>query len=203
MLMQRTTVYGNTTDDIGKNQMEPHLWVERHADYLYAYAFSRINDEHQARDLVQDTFLAALQKAERFRGESTERTWLTAILKYKVIDIYRKKSNAFAARDEYGTAADEEEYFDPDLNNWKREHWPAPFEIEDQDPLHNKEFMSILQRCMQKLPPLWLSVFKLKHMEDEGTEHICKEMRISSANFWVIIHRAKVNLRACLQKNWI
>lgn len=196
----QSTVY-NTIGNAGKNKVEPHLWVERHADYLYSYAYSRVNDEEQARDLVQDTFLAALQKTDGFRGDSNERTWLTAILKYKIIDIYRKKSSVFVAWNE--SAANEEEYFDPDLNNWKREHWPAPFGIEDHDPLHNKELMSILQKCMDKLPPLWLSVFKLKHMDDEGTEYICKEMRISSANFWVIIHRTKVNLRSCLQKNWV
>jgi RNA polymerase sigma-70 factor (ECF subfamily) len=73
----------------------------------------------------------------------------------------------------------------------------------EHDPLHNKEFMSVLEQCMQKLPPLWLSVFTLKHMDDEVTENICKALRITSANFWVVMHRAKVNLRSCLQKNWI
>jgi RNA polymerase sigma-70 factor (TIGR02943 family) len=201
--MQSTPVHENIVDITGKSLLEPHLWVDRYADYLYGYAISRLNNEEQAQDLVQDTFLSALEKAEAFRGDSNERTWLTAILKYKIIDVYRKKSAVFISRDEYGTATDEEEYFDPDLNNWKREHWPAPFGVEEHDPLHNKEFMGVLQKCMQRLPPLWLSVFKLKHMEDEKTEIICRDMRISSSNYWVIIHRAKVNLRSCLQKNWI
>ena len=95
------------------------------------------------------------------------------------------------------------EFFDPDLNNWKKEHWPAPFGIEEHDPLHNKEFNLVLQRCMGKLPPLWFAVFSRKHMDDDHTDTICKELKITSANFWVIIHRAKVNLRSCLQKNWI
>ena len=71
--------------------MEPHRWVEKHADFLYSYAQARINDEDLAKDLVQDTFLAALEKATSFRGNSSERTWLVAILKNKIIDIYRKK----------------------------------------------------------------------------------------------------------------
>ncbi|WPU94767.1 sigma-70 family RNA polymerase sigma factor [Mucilaginibacter sabulilitoris] len=196
-----------SNEDIVGNQagtlLEPHLWVERYADYLYKYAFGRLNDEQQARDLVQDTFLAALEKTGNFRGDSNERTWLTAILKYKVIDVYRKKSSVLVVTDQFGSAADEDEYFDPELNNWKREHWPQLFGVEENDPLHNKEFMGVLQQCLKRLPPLWMSVFRLKHLEDEITETICKEMKISSANFWVIIHRAKVNLRSCLQKNWI
>jgi len=182
---------------------EPGQWVDRHADYLFNYAAARLNDTELARDLVQETFLAALEKLGSFRGDSTERTWLTAIIKYKIIDIYRKKSAGFTARDETGTPADEPEYFDADLNHWKKEHWPAPFGTEEHDPLNNKEFMNVLQRCMQKLPPLWMSVFRMKHLDDEGTEEICRSLRISASNFWVVIHRAKVNLRSCLQKNWI
>ena len=69
--------------------------------------------------------------------------------------------------------------------------------------LVNKEFNSILQKCMQKLPVLWLSIFTMKHMDDQSTDMICSELKITQSNFWVIIHRTKLNLRACLQKNWI
>ncbi|WP_246229552.1 RNA polymerase sigma factor [Mucilaginibacter humi] len=76
--------------------LNPHKWVDNHADYLYAYAISRISDEEQARDLVQEVFLAALERAGKFEGKSTERTWLTAILKNKIVDVYRKRSSGLA-----------------------------------------------------------------------------------------------------------
>ena len=183
--------------------LEPKKWVELYADYLYNYALGRLNDEETARDLVQDTFLSALEKTSSFRGDSTERTWLTAIIKYKIIDVYRRQSRGLSVKKGDAFGDDENEFFDADLNHWKKEHWPAPFGVEQYDPLNNKEFMSTLQRCLTKLPPLWNSVFKMKHIDDEQTDEICKEMRISASNFWVIIHRAKVNLRSCLQKNWI
>lgn len=201
--MRSEPVADTIAEPAGKHLLTPENWVAQHADYLYNYALSRLNNEEVARDLVQETFLAALEKTGSFRGESNERTWLTAIVKYKIIDIYRKKANSFTSTDEFGTPASEPEWFDPDLNNWKKEHWPAPFGVEEHDPLHNKEFMRVLQQCMSRLPPLWMSVFKLKHMDDEQTETICQQMRLTSSNFWVIIHRAKVNLRSCLQKNWI
>ena len=75
------------------NLLNPRQWVAAHADYLYAYAITRINDEEQAKDLVQETFLAALEKVNNFEGKSSERTWLTAILRNKIIDVYRKKSS--------------------------------------------------------------------------------------------------------------
>ena len=73
---------------------------------------------------------------------------------------------------------------------------------EDTDPLANKELAAILKKCLQKLPALWLSVFTMKQMDDIATEIICKELKVTPANFWVIIHRAKLNLRACIQKSW-
>jgi RNA polymerase sigma-70 factor (TIGR02943 family) len=182
--------------------LNPHKWVDNHADYLYAYAISRISDEEQARDLVQEVFLAALERAGKFEGKSTERTWLTAILKNKIVDIYRKRSSGLANIDANIERQPDQDFFD-DEGHWKEETYPRQFGVEDNDPLHNKEFNRVLQQCMQKLPALWLAVFTMKHMEDQPTNVICTELKVTDSNFWVIIHRTKLNLRACLQKTWI
>ncbi|MCC8424443.1 sigma-70 family RNA polymerase sigma factor [Mucilaginibacter sp. UR6-11] len=183
--------------------LNPHKWVDNYADYLYAYALARLNDEEQARDLVQEVFLAALERADMFEGKSTERTWLTAILKNKIIDTYRRRSSGLNNVTIRAAEQEQEDFFYPADGHWREEHRPKEFGIEDHDPLHNKEFNLVLQQCLKKLPALWLAVFTMKHMEDESTENICTELKVTSANFWVIIHRTKLNLRACLQKTWI
>jgi RNA polymerase sigma-70 factor (TIGR02943 family) len=182
--------------------VNPHKWVENYADYLYAYAITRLNDEEQARDLVQETFLAALERVDKFEGKSSERTWLTAILKNKIIDVYRQRSSGLINYDLGGAGREQEDFFENE-GHWAKKHSPTEFGVEDHDPMHNKEFNRVLQNCMQKLPALWMAVFSMKHMDDEATDTICAELKVSAANFWVIIHRAKLNLRACLQKNWI
>lgn len=182
--------------------LKPTQWVSAHADYLYAFARVRIADEEQAKDLVQETFLAALQRADKFEGKSSERTWLTAILKNKIVDVYRKKSTLIPSQ--ITNAANDQNFFDEaDGGHWTAEHYPRPFGIDKTTPLETKEFNGILKACMDKLPPLWLGVFTLKHIDDESSETICAELSLTSSNFWVIIHRAKLNLRACLQKNWV
>jgi RNA polymerase sigma-70 factor (TIGR02943 family) len=183
---------------------QPHLWVERHADYLYNYAFARLNDDDLSRDLVQDTFLAALEKVGAFKGDSTERTWLTAIMKHKIVDVYRKSVAKGVARFKSTDGESQQRgFFDPDNGHWNPPYYPQLLGVEDNDPLSNKELAGVLQRCLKKLPPQWLSVFTLKHVDDHKTEVICKSLKISAGNFWVIMHRAKLNLRECLQKHWL
>jgi len=186
-----------------QHQLNPHQWVAAHADYLYGFAITRINDDELARDLVQDTFLAALQKTTGFQGKSSERTWLTAILKNKIIDVYRKKSSGLQNITEKEAEDEQNDFFNADDGHWTKSSGPKEFGIEDNDKLMSKEFEQIMKRCLQKLPALWISVFTMKHIDEEPTETICTELKVSQANFWVIIHRAKLNLRACLQRNWI
>jgi len=186
------------------NGVDASQWVNKYADYLYSYAVARLNDEEQARDLVQETFLGALERIDKFEGRSSERTWLTAILKNKIMDVYRKRASRLGRRTEAPIESYEQhEFFYAENGHWREEHWPKAFGIEEYDPLSAKEFQHVLKKCMQKLPSLWLSVFTMKHIDDEKTEMICSELNVTPANFWVIIHRTKLNLRSCLQQNWI
>ncbi|MEO8173535.1 MAG: sigma-70 family RNA polymerase sigma factor [Sediminibacterium sp.] len=182
------------------NVAQPDGWVDKYADYLFRFALSRVNDKVTAQDLVQETFLSALEHVSDFEGRSTEATWLTAILKNKIIDLYRKRSSGIAKRTESLEEQPDMDFFDAADGHWKDVFRPKEFGIAG-DRVTAKEFTSILQQCMQKLPPLWFSVFSLKHMEDESSEKICKNMKITPSNFWVIMHRSKLNLRTCLEKN--
>src|ERR1700712_4157044 len=102
--------------------LNPRLWVDAHADYLYGYTLSRLNDEELAKDLVQETFLAALQKVDKFEGKSSERTWLTAILKNKIIDVYRKKSAVIVSSAITDAEADQRDFFNPEDGHWNEAH---------------------------------------------------------------------------------
>jgi len=194
----------NTVAFVKENTTDPENWVENYADYLFRYAVTRLNDPEQCRDLVQETFLAGLEKLGGFKGASSEKTWLTSILKNKIIDIYRKKSSGLSINSETEDADyEQQDFFDAADGHWNVRHQPREFGVEYQDHLVSKEFQGILQQCMQKLPALWFAVFSMKHLDEEATEFICTELKLSASNFWVIIHRTKVSLRSCLQKNWL
>ncbi len=193
--VKETTLYND------RLKVQPHLWIDCYADYLYNYAMYRLKDEEMAKDLVQETFLAALEGVDKFEGRSSEKTWLTAILKYKIIDVYRNRSKGAVANNSPDAIAGKA-FFQED-GHWNVEDRPRAFGIEQVDKLEKKEFESILLKCMQKLPALWMAIFNMKFIDDEKADKICSELKISSGNYWVIIHRAKVNIRACLQKNWL
>ncbi|MBC7950143.1 MAG: sigma-70 family RNA polymerase sigma factor [Chitinophagaceae bacterium] len=192
---------GKTTTE-KRNTTAPNQWVEQYADYFYAYTIARINDEELARDLVQETFLAGLERLDRFEGKSTERTWLTAILRNKIVDVYRQRSSGLNNDNAISNIDEQDDFFNADDGHWKETHYPKEFARTPDDQLLAKEFHIVLRRCMNKLPSLWIAVFTMKHMDELATENICKELKVTAANFWVIVHRTKLNLRACLQKNW-
>jgi RNA polymerase sigma-70 factor (TIGR02943 family) len=188
-----------------RQSIDPHQWVAKYADILYSYALTRLDSEEQASDLVQETFLAALEGLATFKGESAEQTWLMAILKYKVIEVYRKRNSGLRAEPLEQHQAPEAEFFEPDNGHWKAAYSPQAFGLEaaGPDPLAQKELAAILSKCLKKLPALWYSVFCLKHVDETETAVICAALKVSNGNFWVIMHRAKLHLRACIQREWI
>jgi len=127
--------------------LDPNNWAQTHADYLFNYTITRVNNEDLAKDIVQETFFSALKAQENYRGQAAERTWLISILKRKMIDYYRK--------------------------------------------INSKKGKAEVRM-----------VFLLKTVENYETEEICNELDITASNLWVIIHRARHQLRKCLEENW-
>lgn len=178
---------------------DPTQWVERYGDYLYTYAYYRVGSAEVAEDLVQDTFIAALNARQSFRGESSEKTWLVSILKRKIIDHYRKetRSREEPGDDRYSPFVDE----GPDRGKWDVQHRPADWTTETTD-MDRETFYQVLELCLSLLPERWSGVFRLKTLEELPTQQVCKELGITSSNFWVIMHRARLRLRECFEKNW-
>jgi RNA polymerase sigma-70 factor (ECF subfamily) len=180
------------------NTLQPEQWVDRHADYLYNYALARVSDAELARDLVQETFIAGLQSAPHFKGNAAERTWLVAILKRKVIDQYRKaNSRKGKAEVRMGFPAHSERE-----GEWLETMAADPESTQENDAIENEELGLAIQRCLAALPERQARVFTMKTIQGMETEDVCKELGINSSNLWVMIHRARTALMACLNQVW-
>lgn len=178
--------------------LNPDNWIDNYSDYLFNYTISRVNDREMAKDLVQDTFFAALKSMKNFKGDANERTWLIAILKRKIIDHYRKinsKKGQAEVRMSYNSHEAE--------GDWLEERVSDPFDKTAEDKLENEELGDAIYNCLGKLPEKQAIVFKMKTIEGLDTETICNELNITASNLWVIIHRARNAMAECLEENWL
>jgi len=170
------------------------VWVEEHGDYLLNFALSKISDRDLALDLIQDTYIAALSGVENFEGRSTPRTWLTSILNRKIIDHWRKKTSrktevvSHYFSDEQGS----------NNSHWVIENLPALSIDSIEEKISQEELLIALEKCIEVLPDKSRGVIRSKYVEEKKGDDICKEYDLTSSNFWVIVHRAKLLLRDCL-----
>jgi RNA polymerase sigma-70 factor (TIGR02943 family) len=180
------------------NTLNTNKWIDNYADYLYNYSISRVNNSDLAKDLVQDTFFAGLKSAKNFQGKASERTWLVSILKRKIIDYYRKINS------KKGQSEVRMSFYDDGENegSWLEERVPQSWDNASEKKIENEELKNQLESCIQKLPEKYAIVFRMKNVQEFETEEICKELGITSSNLWVIIHRARTQLRKCMEDNW-
>ncbi|MDZ7742252.1 MAG: sigma-70 family RNA polymerase sigma factor [Bacteroidota bacterium] len=171
-------------------------WVDSYTEDMYTWASYKLSDEELARDMVQETFLIAYEKLHSFKGKSSPKTWLYSILNYKIIDVYRKNSRKTTPHE-----MDTLENFFDEKGEWIKAERPEDWE-EEKNLLDNADFQNILKKCLDALPEKWNACVKFKYLMDVSSEKICQELEITPANFWQIMHRAKLNLRDCVDKNW-
>ena len=175
-------------------------WIDEHGDYLYHFALARVRARDVAEDLVQETFLAALQGSYRESGPSAERRWMIGILKHKIIDYFRRMTRE-PLHDSHqppdGQLGDEDFLAD---GRWNQElaaaihGWP-----ENPDGLlERKQFWEVFSTCLEKLPPRTAQVFTLWEMDEVETDEICRLVGLTPTNLGVILHRARKQLRNCL-----
>ncbi len=181
-------------------QPDPVRWLDTHGDVLYAFALQRVRDPGIAEDLVQDTLLAAFRGMANFKGDSTERTWLTGILKHKVVDHLRKSGR----EQPLDTDVDGGVQYNADLFDTTG-HWlvkPGSWD-EPEQALEQSDFWHTMNGCLDKLPDRLQTLYTLREIDGLETKELQEILNISTANnLWTMLSRARMQLRDCLEKNW-
>ena len=167
--------------------------------YLLRFARLQLRNDAWAEDVVTETVLAALEKPDSFSGQSSVKTWLTGILKFKIIDCFRAHSREIASSFDFNEDAElEDALFKTDGHQRNDAYeWSNP-----EQTLQSKQFLRVMDACIQGMPETMGRVFLMREWMDYGTDEICKELKLSSSNVWVLLHRARLRLRECLQHNW-
>ena len=179
--------------------LDPEAWVDEHGDALFRYALFRIHDGQVAEDLVQETFLAAIRGKDSFAGRSSVKTWLFGILKHKIIDHIRKISRERPAED-IETIADLADKNFNDQGGWK--YQPSQWTTNPGLLFQQQEFWEILQQCLSELPPRLNQAFTLRELDGLSAEEVRKILGVTPTNGGVMLHRARMGLRKCLELKW-
>lgn len=183
------------------NTDDPSQWVDHYGDILYRFALHRIWDKETAEDLVQDTLLAGLEAQHSFSGHSTQQTWLIGILRNKIVDHIRRstRNRSLSETSSQDTAALDELF--TSNGHWKNSpgNWDA--NVPSTDEL--AELKAAINNCAAKLPQALAQVFTLRELEQMDTQFICEVLSISPTNLWTRVHRMRISLRRCLEKNWL
>jgi len=175
--------------------------LDAHRRYLLRVARLQLRDGDLAEDVVQETLVAALAGRQGFSGRSTVRTWLTGILKHKIVDAIRQKQRRPIAAAELDEEADLEA-LDPLFADGGAWQTPPTSWGDPESALSQQEFMEVLERCLERLPPATARVFAMREILELSTDEICKELTITANNLWVILYRARMALRQCLEQHW-
>jgi RNA polymerase sigma-70 factor (ECF subfamily) len=193
-------------DSANERRQTLYLEIEGERSYLIRFAMAKLRDPEVAEEVVQEATVAALAGIDSFAGDSSLRTWLTGILKFKIIDHQRRvvtereryASQPGASGEDDGSGDWMDELFD-ETGHWRAEFgtWAMPEAAHEQ-----KAFFAAFERCLDRLPPTTARVFFQREVIGEETENICKEEGITASNCWVILHRARVGLRECLEIQW-
>lgn len=179
---------------------DPEQWVDLYGNYMYRYALGRVADPETAQDLVQEALVAAIQSFKRFQGRSSIKTWLIAILKRKVVDHYRRARNHQTFDDIEAVANNVDRLF-TDNGHWRVT--PNEWHIKPDAAYEQHEFMEVLYQCLAKLPKRLAEIFMLREIEEMNTKTICKKLSITESNSWVMLYRARMQLRQCINTNWL
>lgn len=179
---------------------DPETWVDLYGNYLYRYALTRLSDPEVAQDIVQETFVAAIDAFKRFRGKSSIKTWLIAILKRKIVDHFRRAKNHHHLNTVNSAVDDIDRAFN-NSGNWLVK--PNDWTVNPGKAYEQQEFIDILYKCISKLPDRQAEIFMMREFEDMSTEQICHQLNITESNSWVILYRARLQLRSCLETNWL
>ena len=182
---------------------EPERWLEDHGSALYSFAILHTRDSHRAEDLIQETLLAALKASKNFHGDSSVRTWLIGILKHKIMDEFRRQSRegpSSNSAEEVFKVIEKQQMAEAftETGSWSHpiEAWGNP----EQD-LFRDEFWIFIERCTAGLSPNMARLFILRDLWGLETEEVCKELGITPTNLWTTLHRARLAMRQCLEKN--
>jgi RNA polymerase sigma-70 factor (TIGR02943 family) len=172
---------------------------------LVRVARQKLRNEAWAEDAVSEALVAALENPAAHAGRASLRTWLVGILKHKIVDQLRRSSRERVVDDVEGDAFEHDEFFRPAgewVEHWEPRHAPVEWRATPEALFERGEFWKVFEQCLSPLPARTATAFTLREVDGFASDEVCEILMISASNLWVMLHRARLHLRNCVEVNW-
>ena len=185
-------------NDISVPVFELEKWIDDYSQKLLDRAYYLLSDKEDAKDVVQEVFLSAYKSKDSFQGKSLPLTWLTSILHHKIADIYKKRYKGNSQPFSFEPFFDKHgEWIEPDVADSWEENGFAVSTLLDNDSFYN-----IFNQCLDRLPRQWLMVVNKCYLQEQKAAEICRELNLTTANYWKLLQRSRLQLRKCIDVHW-
>lgn len=169
---------------------------------MLRFALLQLRDPDLAEDAVQEALMGALRNQGSFAGRSALRTWVFGILKHKIADLLRQRARVVT---ESSLAIDDDgelltQLFDSG-GHWHPDARPRAWRDPDES-LEDRQFWRVFEACVEHLPERQAQVFMMREFVGLDSAEICKAVGLTVTNLHVLLHRARLRLRACLEQHW-
>lgn len=184
---------------MGKDDLLAEL--ESFRPHLLKMARLQLRNDAWAEDVVSDTLLTAIEKIDSFAGRSQFKTWVVAIMKHKVLDVFRRAGREVVLADSEDAEADPLSASLFHAGGGFREaprSWADPEEL-----VMEQQFLAILEACVERMPTALGRVFLMREWLGLDTGEICNDLGLTTSNLFVMLHRARLRLRECIQTRWL
>jgi RNA polymerase sigma-70 factor (ECF subfamily) len=171
---------------------------------MLRFARLQVHDQALAEDLVQESLESALRKASSFAGDSSLKTWVFAILRNRIIDHLRQSRRTVTMSSLVDDGEDWQERLETLFN--ERGGWrdgPRPVAWPDpEQSMHSRQFWAVFEACLDHLPANTGQVFMMREFLGFESDEICTQLGIKTSNCHVMLHRARLKLRGCMDSGW-
>ncbi len=173
---------------------------------MLRFAQLQLRDAGAAEDMVQEALIAAMASAKSFAGRAALKTWMFGILRHKIVDHLRASSREISGSDLVDASEGDGELEDFDAlfdrrGSWNPEDRPATW-VDPEASFSQQEFWAVFEACLDNLPAHIARVYMMREFLEFETGEICRQLGITTSNCWVILHRARLGLRECLENRW-
>lgn len=191
-----------TIADTSASRLSDHVFLEELRLQMLKFAMLQLDNEAQAEDAVQEALVGALKNVGSFERKAALKTWVFAILKHKITDLLRYRQRWVDVEGKPDGAEDDAmpSVFDT-RGFWHQEdrpnRWAQPVEAID-----DAQFWRVFEACLDHLPPAQGRVFMMREFIELDSDEICQSVEITTSNLYVLLHRARLQLRQCLETHW-